>query len=78
MSRPFHQFSIGDRVRVSTRCFDARLHGAFGVISPKIEASVNSRDERVVWIEFDPWVQAEDGHPIEAAEVDVEDLDPIE
>ena len=77
MSRPFLKLSVGDRVRVSTRCFDTKLHGAVGVVYPKLEASDNSRNARVVWVEFDPWVQSEDGHPIEAAEVDVDDLDPI-
>jgi hypothetical protein len=78
MSKPLHRFSSGDRVRVSTRCVDAKLHGVVGIISPKMAASVNSNNERVVWVEFDPWVQSEDGHPIEAAEADVDDLDPIQ
>jgi hypothetical protein len=77
MGEPFHQFSIGDRVRISTRRFDAKLHGAVGAVSPKIEASVNFRNARVVWVEFDPWVQSEDESPIEATEVEVSDLDPI-
>jgi hypothetical protein len=77
MNGPLHQFSIGDRVRISTRCYDAKLHGAVGVVSPKIEASVNSRNPRVAWVEFDPWVQSEDDSPFEAAEVEVSDLDPI-
>jgi hypothetical protein len=77
MGEPFHQFFVGDRVRISTRCFDAKLHGAVGVVAPKIEASVNSRNPRVVWVEFDPWVQSEDESPIDAAEVEVSDLDPI-
>jgi hypothetical protein len=77
MSQPFHRFAIGDRVRISTRCFDTDLRGAVGVVSPKIEASVNLHDENVVWIEFDPWIQSEDGPPIEAAEVEIDDLEPI-
>jgi len=77
MNGPLHQFSIGDRVRISTRCYDAKLHGAVGVVAPKIEGSVNFRNARVVWVEFDPWIQSEDESPIEAAEVEVSDLDPI-
>jgi hypothetical protein len=70
------KFSIGDRVRVSTRCFDVKLHGAVGVIAPKMRESPNWSDEEVVWMEFDPWIPSADGHPIEAAEVDTADLDP--
>jgi hypothetical protein len=77
MNGPLHRFFVGDRVRISTRCYDAKLHGAVGVVAPKIEASVNFRNARVVWVEFDPWIQSEDESPIEAAEVEVSDLDPI-
>jgi hypothetical protein len=76
MGKQPDKFSIGDRVRVSTRCFDVTLHGAVGVITPKMQESANWSDEQIVWIEFDPWVPSADGHPLEAAEVNTADLDP--
>ena len=69
-------FSIGDRVQVSANCWNERLRGAVGVVSTKPELSANRMDDLILWIEFDPWIPAADGHPIEAAEVDAADLDP--
>jgi hypothetical protein len=76
LGHPRREFSIGDRVRVSDRCYDARLHGAVGVVAPKMNESVNWSNEQVVWVEFDPWIASDDGHDIEGSEVPFSDLDP--
>jgi hypothetical protein len=76
MSDPRREFSIGDRVRVSDRCYNARLHGAVGVVAPKINESVNWSNEQIAWVVFDPWIVSDDGHDIEASEIDFADLDP--
>jgi hypothetical protein len=69
-------FSVGSRVRVSERCFDRNLRGAIGVIQPKMASSANASDGRIVWVEFEPWIQREAADPIEAAEIDTADLEP--
>jgi hypothetical protein len=68
-------FSVGSRVRVSERCFDRKLRGAIGVIRPKMASSVNASDDRIVWVEFEPWILAAAESPIEASEIDVADLE---
>jgi hypothetical protein len=76
MSQARREFSIGDRVRVSVRCYNQKLHGAVGVVAPKMNESVNWSNDRIAWVEFDPWIASDDGHDIEASEVDFSDLDP--
>jgi hypothetical protein len=76
MSERLRRFSIGDRVRVSPRCFNAKLWGAVGVVAPKLKVSINAPNEQILWIEFEPAILTADGSVIEASEVDVDDLEP--
>jgi hypothetical protein len=78
MSDSLHSFSIGDRVRVSERCYDTRLRGAIGIVSSSIEGSVNQHNARILFIEFDESIpSAGSSHPIDGTEVDADDLDRI-
>ena len=73
------QFSIGDHVRVSGKCWQAELRGAVGVISTTPEGVVDRSAAGVFWVEFDPWITAHNPvHPTEASEVDASDLELIQ
>jgi hypothetical protein len=76
MSERPRRFSTGDRVRVSQRCFDSKLRGAVGVVAQKLKESINASNEQIVWVEFDPAILTADGSKIDAAEIDVADLEP--
>jgi hypothetical protein len=57
--------------------FIETLRGAWKVVSPKIESNVKLSDERIVSVEFDPWIQSDDRDSIEAAKAHVAELDPV-
>jgi hypothetical protein len=81
MSQPSAACSIGDRVRVSERCYDAQLHGATGIVSAAPDGVPDRSGEGILWIEFDPWITAADSaadsaNPIEAGQVEADTLDP--
>jgi hypothetical protein len=77
MSQQSAAFSIGDRVRVPERFFDAQLHRATGIISAAPDGVPDRSGEGILWIEFAPWItSADSADPIEAGQVDAHSLDP--
>jgi hypothetical protein len=73
------QFSIGDHVRVTDKCWQPELRGAVGIVSAAPEGIADKSAKGIFWIEFDPWITAHNPlHPTEAADVQADDLELIQ
>jgi hypothetical protein len=54
------------------------LHDAVGIVARPPAAAADRSSEGILWIEFDDMIVPEKGgDPIDAAEVDADDLDPL-
>ena len=73
------QYSIDDRVRVTTDWFVEELRGAIGKIVLPPTAVKDQRASGIYWIEFDePWPGNDRDHPIDSAEIDADFLQLVE